>query len=236
MSMNLIIDDFEGPMDLLLSLIKEKKMDILNLKLELVIDLYLEYIEKMEEMNLNVASSYLVMASELIEIKSRMLLPRYHEEDEDPIEVEFVDRLIEYQRYKDLSDEFKRLESSRKEIFTKLPDSLCEYQEGNLIKNGNLSIEDLVDAFQKFLDRKKDEEPLLTKVTGKELSVDKRIISIRNIIKNKKKVNFFELFEELNKEFLIVTFLAILEMAKNNEITIRQEERYGNITCEVYHE
>lgn len=235
MDMRLIIDDFEGPMDLLLHLIKERKMDIMNLKLELIIDLYLKYIEDMEEMNLNIASSYLVMASELIEIKSKLLLPRNQEETEESVEKEFVDRLIEYQKYKDLSEKFKELENERKNIFTKLPDNLSEYQEDSTIINSNLSLEDLVDAFNKFLERKKEEQPLSTKITKKELSVDKRIVSIRKYLNEKKKINFFDLFDLLNKEYLVVTFLAILEMAKNNEIIIQQEERFGNITCEVYH-
>lgn len=236
MNMRLIIDDFEGPMDLLLHLIKERKMDIMNLKLELIIDLYLKYIEDMEEMNLNIASSYLVMASELIEIKSKLLLPRNQEETEESVEKEFVDRLIEYQKYKEISDEFKRLELERKKIFTKLPDPLKDYQEDKIINEANLSIEDLVDAFHKFLDRKKEEQPLTTKVTKKELSVERRMTTIRKLIGVNKKVDFFDLFDVLNKEYLVVTFLAILEMAKNNEILIKQESRYGNITCEVYHE
>lgn len=237
MYMKLIIDDFEGPMDLLLHLIKEKKMDIFNLKLEVVIDAYLKFIEEMEEMNLNIASSYLVMASELIEIKSRLLLPRCKEEDEEEtLEKEFVNRLIEYQKYKDISNEFKKMESERKNIYTKLPDSLSEYKDEKVFNNGEVTLNDLVDAFNKFLERKKEEEPLETKITKKELSVDNRIASIRNYMKNNKKVNFFDLFDILNKEYLVVTFLAILEMAKNSEILIKQEDNFGNITCEVYHE
>lgn len=239
MEINLKIDDFEGPLDLLLHLIKEKKMDLLNLKLEVIIDEYLHFIEKMEEMNLNIASSYLVMSSELIEMKSRLLLPRVEEEkieDEDPKEA-LVNRLIEYQRYKDLTNDFKQLEIERQKIYTRLPENLKEYSEENkMINNGNVTLDDLLEAFQKFLERKKLQEPLHTKVTKKEMSVEERTISIRKVLKNKKKVNFLELFDILNKEYVVVTFLAILEMAKENEITISQESEYGDIICEAVNE
>lgn len=236
MEITLKIDDFEGPFDLLLHLIKEKKMDLFNIKLEVIIDEYLSFIDKMEEMNLNIASSYLVMASELIELKSKMLLPRYEEEnedEEDPKEV-LVNKLIEYQRYKELTEEFKDLESERKMIITKLPENLKQYYQNEaVINNGDITLNDLILAFQKFLERKKLEEPLHTKVTTKEMSVEERTISIRNVLKIKKRVNFIELFDVLNKEYVVVTFLAILEMARKNELKISQENEYGDIICEV---
>ncbi len=231
------IDDFEGPMDLLLHLIKEKKMDLLNLKIEVIIDEYLKFIDEMERLNLDIASSYLVMASELLEMKSKLLLPR-HEEEEDDEEVDpeqdLVNRLIEYQKYKDLTEDFKILENERKQIFTRLPENLKEYSDTNMmINNSDVSLDDLLKAFQKFLERKKLEQPLHTKITKKEMSVEERTISIRKILNNKKRVNFLELFDVLNKEYVVVTFLAILEMAKQNELKISQEEEYGDIICEV---
>lgn len=237
MDITFTINDFEGPLDLLLHLIKEKKMDLLNLKLEIIIDEYLKFIDKMEQMNLDIASSYLVMASELLEMKSRMLLPRVEEEndeeEEDPKEA-LVNRLIEYQRYKDLTSDFKELEQERRQIYTRLPENLKEYSDSNtIINNSDVTLDDLLKAFQAFLERKKLEQPLHTKVTKKEMSVEERTISIRNILKKKKKVNFLELFDVLNKEYVVVTFLAILEMAKQNELRISQETEYGDIICEV---
>lgn len=231
------IDDFEGPYDLLLHLIKEKKMDLLNLKLEVIVDEYLNYIHKMQEMNLNIASSYLVMSSELIEMKSRLLLPRNveenDEEEEDPKE-ELVNRLIEYQKYKDLTEDFKELEEERKQIYTKLPENLQEYKETDkVINNSNITLDDLLKAFQNFLERKKLEQPLHTKVTTKEISLDDRRYAIRDVLKVKKRVNFLDLFDVLNKEYVVVTFLAILEMAKENEIVISQDDKYGDIICEA---
>lgn len=190
MEITLKINDFEGPLDLLLHLIKEKKMDLLNLKIEIIIDEYLKFIDQMEKMNLDIASSYLVMASELIEMKSKLLLPRQEKEEEieeDPKE-KLINRLIEYQRYKDLTENFRELEKERKEIHTKLPEDLKEYAtDGVVITNANVTLDDLLKAFQKFLERKKLEEPLNTKVTKKEISVEERTVSIKNILRNKEK-------------------------------------------------
>lgn len=237
MEITLRIDDFEGPMDLLLHLIKEKKMDLMNIKIEVIIDEYLKFIEEMEKLNLDIASSYLVMASEMLEMKSKLLLPRHVDEEEeeeiDP-QQELVNRLIEYQKYKDLTEDFKELEQERKQIYTKLPESLKEYSDTDkVLNNSDVTLNDLLTAFQKFLERKKLEQPLNTKITKKEMSVEERTVSIRNILKTKKKVNFLELFDVLNKEYVVVTFLAILEMAKQNELKISQEEEYGEIICEV---
>lgn len=238
MEITLKIDDFEGPLDLLLHLIKEKKMDLLNLKIEIIIDEYLNFIERMEQMNLDIASSYLVMASELIEMKSKLLLPRQKEEkeEEDPKE-SLINRLVEYQKYKDITSSFKELEQERKKIYTRLPEDLKEYKDEKApIANSDVSLEDLLNAFQKFLDRKKLEQPLNTKVTKKEISVEERRTSIKKILEKKGKVNFLELFEIYTKEYVVVTFLAILEMAKKKELKISQENRYGEIICEVNHE
>lgn len=235
MNIEIKIDEFEGPLDLLLHLIKESKMDILNLQIEIITDQYLDYIHKMEEMNLDIASSYLVMAAELIEMKSRMLLPRKEEEqeeEEDPQE-QLVNRLIEYQRYKDLTKEFKELEEERHKIFTKSPENIKEYlPEVEVISNTDVTLNDLLEAFQKFLERQKQNEPLATKVTKKEMSVEERRISIRNILKKKKKFNFLELFDTLTREYVVVTFLAILEMARQNELVIIQDNTFGEIMCE----
>ena len=235
MNIEIKINEFEGPLDLLLHLIKESKMDIFDLKIEVITDRYLDYINKMEEMNLNIASSYLVMAAELIEMKSRMLLPRHEEDEEqeeDPQE-QLVNRLIEYQRYKDLTLEFKDLEEERHKVYTKSPENIKEYlPEVEVISNTDVTLDDLIKAFQKFLERQKENEPLSTKVTKKEMSVEDRRESIRKILKKKHKFNFLELFDVLTKEYVVVTFLAILEMARQNELIIVQESNFGEIMCE----
>ena len=151
------LPQFDGPLDLLLHLIKEQNIDICELNIEVITKQYLEYIHKMEEMNLDIASSYLVMAAELIEIKSRILLPgnkENEEEIEDPKE-ELINRLIEYKRYKELTEEFKQLEEQRNEIFTKLP-SYSDIDDENIhIQNPwytNRIIKIPLDVFEEYWD------------------------------------------------------------------------------------
>lgn len=235
MEYTLKINDFEGPFDLLLHLIKEAKMSVFDFSVEEIVKSYLDYINKMQEVNLTIASSYLVMASELIEIKSRMLLPRREddtEEEEDPKE-RLINRLIEYQKYKDLTEEFKNMEEKRKEIYTKLPEDLSSYTEDNVLKNSNVTLDDLLLAFQAFLERQKEEVVLETKVTKKEITVEERRRDIKSRLRKSKKVSFFELFDVITKEYVVVTFLAVLEMVRKNELNIIQENNFDDIICEV---
>ena len=233
MQYNFVINDFEGPLDLLLHLIKTSKMDIYDLSIEEITKQYLDFIKSMKELNLDIASEYLVMASELIEIKSKLLLPNNKDLDEDEYEEDpreaLINRLLEYKKYKDMIDTFKELESSRKDIFTKEPINLSNYSDSEIKNNGEISLEDLLEALNEFLKRKEDEKPRETKITKKELSVTDRTVQIRSILKSKKKVSFFDLFEVKTKEYVVVTFLSILEMAKFGEISIIQENNFNNI-------
>lgn len=231
------IDNFEGPLDLLLHLIKESKVDIWEISIADIAEEYLAYIQRMEKLNLDIASEYLVMASELIEMKSRMLLPRQEkevgeEEEEDPKE-RLIRRLVEYQKYKEVTKNFKELESLRQEFYTKAPDNLKEYVEEGVVPSSDVTLEDLMLAFQKFLNRKELEKPLQTTVTKKEITVEERRKSIRDILTKRKRVDFFELFEVVTKEYIVVTFLAILEMAKKQELWIKQESDFSEIMIEV---
>ena len=230
METNFVINDFEGPLDLLLHLIKTSKMSIYDIKIEEITKQYVDFINKMKEMNLDVASEYLVMASELIEMKSKMLLPKTDEdeEEEDPRE-ELVNRLIEYQKYKDMVETFRNLETERKEIYTKEPINYKELNDEYISNDGSVSVDDLVKALSKFLMRKEAEKPISTKITKKEISVSDRTRDIRTILNKKKKVSFFDLFEIKTKEYVVVTFLSILEMAKLGEIEIIQENNFNNI-------
>lgn len=235
MEYTLKINDFEGPMDLLLHLIKEAKMSIFDFSVELITKSYLDYINEMQEINLTVASSYLVMASELLEIKSRELLPKREEDnpEEEDLKENLVNRLAEYQKYKEITKEFKDLEGMRKEIFTKLPEDMSEYKTESNMEQTDVTLNDLIDAFQKFLERQKDSIVLETKVTKKEISIEERRVQIKDVLRKKKKVNFFELFDVLNREYIVVTFLAVLEMVRKHEINVIQENNFDDIICEV---
>ena len=225
------INEFSGPLDLLLHLIKEANIDIYEISLDEITTQYLNYIKKMEELNLDIASEYLVMASELLEYKSRSLLPKREEEsdsyEEDPKE-ELINRLIDYKKYKEVTEVFRKLESNRSNIYTKMPSDVNEYTEG-LKNDGEIGLDDLLLAFQNFIDRKELEKPLSTTVTTKELSLIDRISSIRKILKEKKQLNFTDLFDYFDKNYVIITFLSILEMSKNDEISIYQENNFNNI-------
>ena len=223
------INEFEGPLDLLLHLIKKSNIDIYDISLEEITNQYMDYIHEMEELNLDIASEYLVMASDLLEYKSRSLLPKKEEEkdEEDPKE-ELIKKLVDYKKYKEITEAFKELENVRSEVYTKIPSDISEYEE-KVNNVGELSMEDLLNAFKKFMDRKKFEKPLNTKITTKELSVSDRIIKIRELLKDKKELSFESLFDRYDKDYIVVTFLSVLEMSKNSEIKIIQENNFDNI-------
>ena len=236
MNIEFKINEFEGPLDLLLHLIKESKMDIMNIEIEEITKQYMNYLEEQEKMNLEIASEYLVLASELLEIKSKMLLPSYkdenEEEEEDPRE-ELINRLLEYQAYKEITKVLQEKESLRREIYTKSPENIKNYIDEVKEINIDVSLDDLVEAFKRYLQRKQDNKPLKTKVTVNEISVSSRRHDIKRLLKTKKKVSFFELFPVLSKEYVVATFLAILEMAKSQELKITQNDTFDDIICEV---
>jgi segregation and condensation protein A len=229
------INDFEGPLDLLLHLIKINEMDIMNIQIEEITDQYVNYINSLEKMNIEVASEYLVMASELIHIKSKLLLPNETIESEDEEEInskeELINRLLEYDAYKKISNILEEKNENRSLIYTKLPENINNYIDDKPIEQ-NGEIDDLVNAFKLFLERNKKNKPLKTKVTVNEISITKRCDDIRNVLKSNKKVSFFKLFEYNSKDYIVVTFLAILEMCKNKELTISQDDTFGDIVVE----
>lgn len=232
------INEFEGPLDLLLHLIKQSEMDIMDIEIVKLTDQYLEYINNMERFNLNVASEYLVLASNLMYLKSKALLPKQEsdEEVEDGFfetKEELESRLLEYKRYKEVTSAFKVLEEARSDIHTKTPSNLREYRGDNISLSSDITLEDLVNAFKKYLERKELNKPINTKVTTREISIKERRTSIRNILRTRGKVEFFDLFEEFSKPYVVVTFLSILEMAKEKELVIKQENNFEKIYCEA---
>ena len=233
---NLLIGDFEGPLDFLLHLIKKSKMEIFDINICEITNQYIKFIDEMSELNLDVASEYLVMAAELIEMKSRKLLPKMYAdeeevEEENPEEV-LKKRLVEYKKYKESTDVFRNLEANRSSYYTKAPESLKQYSLEKLENDGSVGVFDLLDAFQKLLERQQLNKPVNTKIARKELSVKERIVKIRDILSVKKKVNFIELFDDFSKSYVVVTFLSVLEMAKSKEIIIKQDNNFSDIYLE----
>ena len=232
------INEFEGPLDLLLHLVKESNIDIYDININEITNGYLDYIHKMEELNIDVASEYLVMAATLMEIKSKSLLPSEKKNDENDCEEEvsrenLIQKLIDYQKYKEITREFKMLEANRKNIYTKAPSKLNEMLDTKFVNDTDTTVDDLLKAFSMFLERKNMEKPVVTKVTSKEYSVRKRKSDIKSYLLTKGKAEFSELFTVHSKSFIVVTFLSILELAKEDEVVLNQESNFDKIFIEL---
>lgn len=232
---HLKLDNFEGPLDLLLHLVKEENIDICDIDIEKITEKYLEYIQREEDLNINVSSEYLIMASELMYIKSKTLLPQ--KEKEEPTEEEdltrenLINKLIEYKKYKELAPTFKSLELKRQNIFIKGPEKYSNYIDTNVKEVSSVDV--LVEAFQKFLNRKEEERPLSMAITNKEYSIKDRKNSIKTILQNKKKAYLEDLLEDSTKPYIVVTFLGILELVKEKEVTINQDRNFDRILVEL---
>lgn len=226
------IPEFEGPLDLLLHLIKQENIDIYDINIEHITKQYLDYIKLMEELNLNIASEYLVMAAELLQIKSNSLLPKsdtIEDDFEENTRENLIKKLLDYEQYKDITSEMKKLEEFRQSVYTREPDNLSEFIDNTKKIDYGVSLNDLLEAFNKLIEQKEIKKPLNTKITNKEYSVNKRCTEIKKILKARKKVDFKDLFEDFNKECIVVTFLAILSMSREQEIVIEQENNFNNI-------
>lgn len=234
--MNIKINDFDGPLDLLWHLIKAHKMDIYDINIEKITKEYLSYINEHEELTIDGASEYLVMASELIHLKSKLLLNKNDEEEDAEYEINTEDdlrnRLIEYEKLKAAADRLVELEDKRKEVLTKLPSNLSEYADKSVKLSSDITLDDLLKAFEGYLNRKKLDEPVNKAVTKRELSVEDRCLSIKSYLHNRGKVNFLDLFDEVDKPYVIVTFLGILNLVKSREAVISQEYNFGDIYIE----
>ena len=220
---------------MLLHLIKEGNTDIFDINISVITDKYLEYINKEKEININVSSEYLVMAAELMYLKSRSLLPnenkKEEEADEEVTRENLINRLVEYQRYKELTGTFKELERERKNIYIKSPEKVSEYVEMHYDKES--SVDELLNAFKMFLNRKELDKPLETTIAKKEYSVKDRKKKIRNILSSKKEVSLEELIDDYSRPYLVVTFLSILEMVKEKDVNIKQDRNFDKILIEL---
>ena len=234
--MNIKINDFDGPLDLLWHLIKAHKMDIYDINIEKITKEYLSFINEHKELTIDGASEYLVMASELIHLKSKLLLNKNDEEEDAEYEINTEDdlrnRLIEYEKLKAAADRLVDLENKRKEVLTKLPSNLSEYADKSVKLSSDITLDDLLKAFEGYLNRKKLDEPVNKAVTKRELSVEDRCLSIKSYLHNRGKINFLDLFDEVDKPYVIVTFLGILNLVKSREAVISQEYNFGDIYIE----
>ncbi len=225
---NIKLPIFEGPFDLLFHLLRENKIDIYDIPIALITHQYLEYIELMKELNLEIAGDFLVMAATLIHIKSKMLLPpdeeASSEEQEDP-RLELVHRLLEYQAFKDAAMNLKEREAEWLKVFHREPISDDDGDAELYLFDVNLF--DLVSVFKKILDTASAEVASITKET---LTVKDRMSFIMEMMEGQEAVRFEEIFKEgINKLQLIVTFIALLELIRLGLIRAYQEREFGNI-------
>ena len=239
------LDIFEGPLDLLLHLIKEQKMDVYDIPIAEITRQYLTYLDLLSEINLEMVGEYLVMAAELAKIKSRTLLPTPESVEEvlaaageDP-RAELVRRLLEYQRYKDAAFELRQKEYDQQQLFSRTGEVVLDNSEQELLIEANVF--DLLTAFQKVLKEKSFKKNYEIKVTT--LSVSDRIGDILAILNASESVTFDSLFTTLNtKQEVIVTFLAILELMRMQLIRSQQARQfdviriYVAVDCETQNE
>lgn len=235
--MKLCINDFEGPLDLLLHFVKTAKMDIYEIDTKYIIDKYLEFIESIPKDDLDDASEYLVMAAELIHLKSRLLLNLDNDDSDNEefsinSEEDLKNKLIEYERYQNVTSIFKELEEKRSEFFTKLPENLNEFIDKKEVLEGNMDVELLKNAMLELNKRMSYQKPINTRITRKEISVEERKEYIREYISKRGNVKFTDLFEEYSKDLVVATFLSILDMCKQREITLKQDSNFGEIYIE----
>ena len=232
MSYQCSLDIFEGPLDLLLHLIKEQKMDIYDIRIAEITKQYLSYLDLLSELNLEMVGEYLVMAAELAKIKSKTLLPIPETEEdvltaagEDP-RAELMRRLLEYQRYKEAAFELRQKEYDQQQLFSRTGEVVLENSEEELLIEANVF--DLLTAFQKVLKEKSFKKNYEIKVTT--LSVSDRISGILEILNASESVTFDSLFTTLNtKQEVIVTFLAILELMRMQLIRSQQARQFDVI-------
>ncbi len=240
MSYQIKLEAFEGPLDLLLHLIDKEEMDIYDIQIAKITDQYLQYVHTMHDLQLDVASEFLVMASTLLAIKSRMLLPSHGDlgdsmidfdyDEEDPRD-QLIRRLIEYKKYKELSNHLKDLEIDRSKIYTRSPTNLTPYieqKEENPVEG--ISLYHLVDAFERVLIKYSYKDPL-TKVEREEISVKDKMAQIIGLLKGENGIIYFSklFFPNLVKSEVVVTFLSILELMKQNLIFCVQSQSFGDI-------
>lgn len=235
MEYQVTVDQFTGPLDLLLHLIKEHDMDLLGLDVAAVCDQYLAYIQTMDPSLLEAVSEYLVMAAWLIEMKSKLLLPKPEIDEEDDYEAErkrMIERLIEKNRINGILEAFEASYDKRQTMHSKIPSVLEEYlPSGEETIPEGMEVYDLIKAMQRVMQRRALLQPLESKIARVEISIDERTEQIRSyFLRHKDKtVDFEDLFDEGDRYFAIVTFLSILVLVKNSELLITQSGNFEKI-------
>jgi segregation and condensation protein A len=223
------LDMFEGPLDLLLHLIRKNEINVFDIPIALITEQYLQYLKMMKELDLDIAGDYLLMASTLLQIKSKMLLPVSSEEEEEGEEdprAELVRRLLEYQRYKEAASELEQRPMKDRDFFLRsVPEDATEAREERF----EVNLFELLEAFRQVLARVKSES--VHEVQLEPITVEEKIEQILSLLqKEKRSIAFHHLFaENVTRPVVVVTFLAILEMVKTKLVRVFQMAPFDTI-------
>jgi len=244
-ALKLKLSSFEGPLDLLLHLIDKEEVEITDIPVSHITDQYLAYLETMQVLNLEIASEFLVMASQLVAMKSNLLLPRpiemdvplidYDEEMIDPRQA-LMERLIEYKKFKQLAEELQVREVQRGQVFTKPPENLAAFLpdiDPNPVEG--VSLFDLLDAFRKAMTKAEPDE-YVADVQRDEISIEGRMREILDLMVFRSgRVSFSELLGSYRRRSdIIITFLAVLELMKSKKVICSQDRLFDDIMIETY--
>ena len=230
---NVKIENFEGPLDLLCHLIDKNKMNVCDIKISDITDQYIEYLEAMERLNLEIASEFLVMASTLIYLKSKILLPKEVEEEKELTEKELIMRNNEYKKYKEITKKMKeRYEANSKKIF-KLPEKI-ELPKQEL--NVNYTKEEIINAYKNIIEKNSERLNKNAKNIEKIAITENYTVAskvkdmFRALFKNKKFVfnNLFSI-NKCNKQEVVTAFTGLLELSRRSKVVTEQEETFGDI-------
>ena len=232
------LTSFEGPFDLLVYLIESAEMSIYDIRISEITSQYLDYIRAMEEQNIEVAQEFMVLAASLIEIKSRMILPRITEDgetviDEDP-RLELVQKILEYKHFKEISEDFRIREERMSHVYSKPQEDISEYLD-HPDEYLSLDINSFAAAFRLFIQRKQRIESVrkhYSRVERERSTMEHRIGSILRTVRGRlgEVFNFRDLVEDKKDKYdIIVTFSSLLEMAKERVVKVEQKKNYGNI-------
>ncbi len=233
------LDSFEGPLDLLLHLIDKAEIDIHEVSISEITDQYMQYLDAMKELELEVTSEFLVMAATLLAIKSKQLLPKppvfeeeyddWQEEEFDPRE-ELIQKLVEYRKFKQIAEQLREKEEQRSLVFSKEPEDLTPFMKEEKVNPvEGLHISDLISAFQKAL-RRAVRRNVVSTISRDEVSVKDRIRDIMDVLKQFETVRFSKLVREnMDRHEIVVTFLAILELMKMKHIRCFQHQLFDDI-------
>ena len=235
MEYKVVLDSFQGPLDILLNLIEKAKIDIYDIPINIITEQYLDYISQMEEFDLELTSEFLLMASTLLQIKSKMLLPSTKEDDEederDPRE-ELVLRLLAYKQYKEVASKLREYEEAGLKSFYKPQEDLTQFVDDDDLELGPLNIDSLFKALNKILERRARNLTSLNleEITRDEFTIEECSESILQQLEFNKKIKFSELLHENSSKYEIVSyFLSLLELMRLKGIFVRQDRAFSDI-------